>query len=85
MGLYSLSHFLFYFLIIACCIWFDWRAGLGVLAGKSIIQQLIFANVMKKLNEKDLRKWVLVMDLWMVLYYLFFAPTLIKKEKKTWN
>lgn len=85
LGLYSLSHFLFYFLIIACCIWFDWRIGLGILMGKSLIQQLVFANVMKKLNEPDLRKWVLVMDLWMICYYLLFAPMLIKKEKKTWN
>lgn len=85
LGLYSLSHFLFYFLIIACSIWYDWRIGLAIFAGKSIIQQLIFANVMKRLNEADLRKWVLIMDLWMVVYYLLFAPALVKKEKKTWN
>ncbi|WP_018629437.1 glycosyltransferase [Niabella aurantiaca] len=85
LGLYSLSHFLFYFLILSCCIWYNWRIGLGILAGKSIIQQLVFARAMKRLNEADLRKWVLVMDLWMVFYYLLFTPALIKKEKKTWN
>lgn len=85
LGLYSLSHFLFYFLMIATCIWFDWRAGLTILVVKSIAQQLIFSTVMKRLNEADLRKWILLLDLWMVFYYLFFAPMLIKKEKKTWN
>ncbi|MBO9618417.1 MAG: glycosyltransferase [Niabella sp.] len=84
LGLYSLSHFLFYILIAAAFVC-NWQSALLVFAAKSLFQQLIFGRVMKKLNEPDLGKWTLIMDLWMVVYYLLFAPMLFKKEKKSWN
>lgn len=85
LGLYSLSHFLFYLLVVLTMIFFSWPLGLGILLGKSMIQQFIFSKVLDKLNEKDLKKTLLLMDLWMVGYYLFFAPMLFLKEKKSWN
>lgn len=84
LGLYSLVHFLFYPLVIAAGILFDWKIALGILLIKSIAQYIIFSKVMKKLNEADLVKWIFVMDLWMLFYYFFFAPMLFKKESKSW-
>ncbi|MFT4095196.1 MAG: glycosyltransferase [Niabella sp.] len=84
LGLYSVSQFLFYPLLIAAAFMFNWQVVLAILAIKSAIQYVVFSNAMKKLNETDLTGWIFVIDLWMVGYYLFFANTLWKKEKKNW-
>lgn len=84
LGLYSFAHFLFYPLVAAAAILFDWQYALAVLLIKSILQFIIFSKVMKKLNETDLISWIFVMDLWMFFYYLWFAPSLWKKERKSW-
>lgn len=84
LGLYSLSQFLFYPLFIAAAILYSWQTVLLILCIKSAIQYIIFSKAMKKLNEADLTKWIFIMDLWMVFYYVLFANTLWKKEKKTW-
>jgi len=84
LGLYSLSQFLFYPLLIAAAILYSWPVALLLLLIKSAVQYLVFSGAMKKLNEKDLVSWIFLLDLWMVVYYLLFAHTLWKKEKKTW-
>lgn len=84
LGLYSLSQFLFYPLLIVTASVFSWQVALTVLAVKSAVQYLVFSKAMKKLNESDLVGWIFLMDIWMMVYYLLFAPTLWKKEKKTW-
>ncbi|WP_245957598.1 glycosyltransferase [Niabella yanshanensis] len=84
LGLYSLSQFLFYPLLITAAVVYSWSIALAILVIKSTIQYLIFSGAMKKLNEKDLVRWIFLMDLWMMVYYLMFANTLWKKEKKTW-
>lgn len=84
LGLYSLSQFLFYPLLIAAAVVYSWPIALTTLVIKSVVQYLVFSGAMKKLNEKDLVSWIFLMDLWMTVYYLIFAHTLWKKEKKTW-
>ncbi|GAB3432489.1 glycosyltransferase [Niabella aquatica] len=84
LGLYSFSQFLFYPLLITVAILFSWQVAAGVFIVKSAIQYIVFSKAMKKLNEADLIKWILVMDLWMFFYYLLFAHTLWKKEKRAW-
>lgn len=84
LGLYSLSQFLFYPLLITTAFFFSWQIALTVLVAKSAVQYLVFSKAMKKLNEKDLTGWIFVMDIWMMIYYLLFANTLWTKEKKTW-
>lgn len=84
LGLYSLAHFLFYPLLIATGIVFSWKIALSIFIIKTAVQYVIFSGAIKKLNEKDLIPWILVMDIWMFFYYLLFAPMLWKKEKKTW-
>jgi hypothetical protein len=85
LGLYSVTQFLFYPLFILSLIFFDWRIALGVFALRFISQAIVFHKSMKKLDEKDLFPWWWLLDLWMFIYYLIFAPALWKKPQKSWN
>lgn len=84
LGLYSLSQFLFYPLLITVALLYSWPIALVLLLIKSLAQYIIFSKAMIKLNEADLVRWIFLMDLWMVVYYLMFAPKLWKKGKQSW-
>ena len=84
LGLYSASQFLFYPLLIASAIFFDWRYVAAIFGLRFIVQGVIWFFAMKKLNEKDLFPYFLFLDIWMFLYYIIFAPTLWKKPRSTW-
>jgi hypothetical protein len=85
LGLYSITHFLFYPLFIASIIFYDWRIVLGIFLARFITQGIIFYKGMEKLNEKDLWPWFWLLDIWMFAYYLIFAPAIWKKPRQTWN
>lgn len=84
LGVYTGSFFLFYPLLIASIIFFDWRWALIAFAARMIIQAIIWKKAMKKLNEEDLFPAFLLWDIWMLIYYILFVPALWKKPKKTW-
>ncbi len=85
LGLYAATHFLFYPLFVLSLVFFDWRYTLTVFLLRFITQGWIFYKSMEKLNEKDLWPWWWLLDIWMFVYYLIFAPALWKKPRKTWN
>jgi glycosyltransferase involved in cell wall biosynthesis len=85
LGLYSLSHLLFYPLFITSLMFFDWRIVLGVFSIRFVSQAWIFYKGMHRLNEKDLWPWWWLFDIWMFFYYIIFAPAIIKKPRQTWN
>jgi cellulose synthase/poly-beta-1,6-N-acetylglucosamine synthase-like glycosyltransferase len=85
LGLYSFSHFLFYPLFVLSLVFFDWRWTVPVFAVRFIAQAVIYNKSMKKLNEGDLFGWWIILDIWMFIYYLIFAPALWKRPKKSWN
>jgi glycosyltransferase involved in cell wall biosynthesis len=85
LGLYFITQFLFYPLLIAAAIFYDWRLALGLFGIRLILQGFIFYKTMKKLDEKDLWPWFFLLDLWMFLYYIIFAPALWRKPQKNWN
>ena len=85
LGVYALTHFLFYPLFIASLLFFDWRIAMGIFMLRFITQGWIFYKSMEKLNEKDLWPWWWLFDIWMFVYYLIFAPALWKKPRKNWN
>jgi glycosyltransferase involved in cell wall biosynthesis len=85
LGLYSLTHFLFYPLLILSAIFYDWRISLGIFLVRSFTQAIIYHKAMNKLNEKDLFAWWWLLDIWMFIYYCIFAPALWKKPKKNWH
>ncbi|MEP7259103.1 MAG: glycosyltransferase [Flavitalea sp.] len=85
LGFYAGSHFLFYPLFIGCLIFFDWRLAIAVFLVRLISQGYIYFKAMEKLDEKDLFAWWWLLDIWMFIYYIIFAPALWKKPKKTWS
>lgn len=54
LGLYALTGFLFYPLLAAAIIFYNWQLALIVFGIRLLIQVIIFFPAMKKLDEKDL-------------------------------
>ncbi|MDQ6889754.1 MAG: glycosyltransferase [Bacteroidota bacterium] len=85
LGLYAFSHFFFYPLFVAAILFFSWRWALIVFGIRFMLQGMVLFNVTKKLDEKDLFPWFLVLDIWMFFYYILFASALYKKPSKGWK
>lgn len=85
LGFYLSSHFLYYPLLLASFLSFDWKVVLGIYAFRMCVQGIIFYRSMKKLEESDLFSFFWLWDIWMCFYYLLFASSLWKKSKKQWN
>ena len=85
LGLYTASFALFYPLLVASVIFFDWRWPLVAFAVRLTVQAVIWNKAMKKLNETDLFPWFFLWDIWMFIYYIIFAPALWRRPKRTWN
>jgi glycosyltransferase involved in cell wall biosynthesis len=85
LGVYALSHFLFYPLFISSLILLNWQVSLILFGLRLVSQAIIVYRCMVKLNEKDLFPWFLVMDLWMPFYYLLFSFAPWKKPSRDWN
>lgn len=85
LGLYSLSHFLFYPLLAVSMLFYNWQLALIVFGIRFFIQAIILYSCTKKLNELSLYPWFLFIDIWMFFYYLIFASTIFKKPKKVWK
>ena len=85
LGTYSLTQFLFYPLLVASIIFYDWRIALSVFGLRFFTQAYVYYRSMKTLGEDDLFKWWWLLDIWMFFYYCIFASALWKKPKKTWN
>jgi cellulose synthase/poly-beta-1,6-N-acetylglucosamine synthase-like glycosyltransferase len=85
LGLYAITHFLFYPLLAATAIFFCWEYAIAVFGIRLVLQLSIYYPVMKKLNEKDLFPFVLFFDIWMFVYYFIFSFALFKKPGATWK
>lgn len=85
LGLYMLSHFLFYPLLIISFFSFNWQFVILVFSIRLIVQGIVFFRCMKKLNESDLFPYYLLWDFWMFFYYLIFISSLWKKPMKNWS
>lgn len=82
LGLYTASFLLFYPLLIASLIFFDWRLALIPLAVRFIMLGVVWKKAMARLQEQDLFKFYPLLDIWMFAYYLLFIPTLWRKPGK---
>ena len=85
LGLFSISQFLFYPLFAATIFFYNGQCALIVFGIRFIIQAIVYLMAMKKLNEKDLYPWFLLLDIWMFFYYIVFAFALIRKPDKGWK
>ena len=84
LGLYSVTHMLFYPLLIVS-LFFDWRTALSLFGIRLLVQGYIFQKAMQRLGEEDLFPWWWLLDIWMFLYYLIFSTTLWKKPRSAWK
>lgn len=82
LGAYTASFLLFYPLLIASLLLFDWRWALLPFLIRLAIQAIVWKKAMKRLQEQDLFGWFLLLDIWMFVYYLLFIPTLWRKPGK---
>jgi glycosyltransferase involved in cell wall biosynthesis len=85
LGIYMMSHFMFYPLLVLSFLTFDWPWILGVLMVKYLIQFIVFYHSMKKLGETDLIPLFIFWDIWMFFYYSLFISALWKKPKAQWS
>jgi hypothetical protein len=85
LGLYSLSHFLFYPLFVTSLILANWQYVLILFGVRFLLQICTFWPLMKKLKEKDLFPLFLFFDIWMFFYYALFATALMDRPRKTWK
>ncbi len=79
LGLFAFTHFLFYPLFILAAIFFSWKIALIVFGTRFISYIIVSTMAMNKLDEKDLRGWSWLLDIWMFFYYIIFAASLWKK------
>lgn len=85
LGLYTFSHIMFYPLLAAALILYNWKLVLIVFGVRFLIQGIVLYPCMKKLNEQAMYPWFLFIDIWMFFYYLIFAVAVFKRPKKGWK
>ncbi len=85
LGLYALSQFAFYPLLVTAAIFFSWKIALIIFGTRFLLQGFVFYKTMYKLNEKDLFPIFWLLDIWMFFYYLIFSLSLWRKPRKTWK
>lgn len=85
LGLYFVTQFLFYPFLILAILFYDWRFALIVFGCRAITQGYILYKSMRKMDEKDLWPWFILLDMWMFIYYIIFAPALWKRPSKSWS
>lgn len=85
LGIYSLSQFIFYPAFLLSLIYASWILTLIVFALRFLLQGIVYFKSMKKLEEADLFPFWWLLDIWMIGYYLIFAPSLWKKPRMEWR
>ena len=85
LGLYAFAQFLCYPLLIVSAIFYDWKCCIIPFVIFILIAGIIYAKAMKKLGEKDLLSYFILLDVWMFFYYIIFALSLVKKARPTWK
>jgi glycosyltransferase involved in cell wall biosynthesis len=85
LGLYSFSQLLVYPSFIAALLLFNWIYVIPVFGIRLISLMIVWFGGMNKLQEKDLKPWFLIFDLWLFFYLLIFTPAIFKKTKNQWN
>lgn len=84
LGLYSLSQFLYYPLLVTCFIMLNWQLVLIIFAIRFLLQVVVLNRTMNRLHEKDLFPLFIFFDVWQFFYSLIFLPTLWKRNRNKW-
>ena len=85
LGIYTFTQFFVYPLFIVSLLFYSWQLALIVFGIRFITQAFVYFFAMKKLNEKDLWPFFLLLDIWMFFYYIIFARSLWQKPQRSWN
>lgn len=85
LGLYFATQFIYYPLLAAGLLLFDWKYMLAAFGLRFLLQAVILFKSMKKMGEKDLWPWFIFLDMWMFFYYIIFAPALWRRPKQHWS
>jgi glycosyltransferase involved in cell wall biosynthesis len=86
LGLFSFSQLLYYPAAIATLCYGPWREiTLAIVIFRALCQGIIWSLSLKKLGEKGLFWYMWPLEILFCLYYLLFAPALIRKPKMRWN
>jgi len=88
LAMYSLSHILFYPAFIMCLLFppaVGWPFVLLVFGIRFLLQGIVYFRSMKKLGESDLFPYWWLLDIWMMGYYIIFAPAIWKKPRAEWR
>ena len=83
--LYSISHILFYPAFILSLLYSPWTWTLAVFGLRFLVQAVVYFRCMKKLGEADLFPFWWLLDIWMIGYYIIFAPSIWKKPRAVWR
>lgn len=84
LGLYFATQFIYYPLLAAVIIFYNWKWALPVFGFRLVIQAFVLWKSMKKMGEKDLWPWSIFLDMWMFFYYIIFAPALWRRPRHDW-
>ena len=86
LGLYSVSHLLFYCFFILVMMYSPYQLIAGVLFGiRMLTQAFIFRACMKKLGELDLFWYFPLMDFLFLFYYLKLFPDVFQTKPASWK
>lgn len=87
LGIFSASHFLHYFSLIALLFFHHYLwilfIGYGV---RILIVVYVMSSLAGRLSAKKIKPYILILDFLYVFYYLIFAPSLLKtRNTKKWK
>ncbi|MEN9522699.1 MAG: hypothetical protein RL065_1076 [Bacteroidota bacterium] len=86
LGLQTLTHFLFYVLLILLLVLkFQWMLVLIAFGVRFLIQAIDFAVSMRKLKEADLFWLFPLFDVLLLVYNITLIPSMIKKPNTQWR
>ncbi len=82
---FSVSHILFYPLLVLAAIFFSWQWALIVYGIRLVIQGTVMFLTLKRFNEKDLFPFFWLLDIWQWFYYIIFSVAIARKPSTTWK
>ena len=85
---YAMSHILFYPAFVLSLLHphaVGWSVILMVFGVRFLLQGIVYFRSMKKLGESDLFPFWWLLDIWMIGYYIIFAPAIWKKPRAEWR
>lgn len=85
LALFSVSHLLFFPLLLVALLFFNWQWALIVYGVRFLVQGVVLYFSLRQLDEKDLFPFFWLLDIWQWFYYIIFSVALARKPSTTWK